>query len=235
MILIIQHLFGNFFSDSKTTTTRLSNFAEDAYNKLVSQNVNNVFDEIIACFEVPKNGLMALISGVDVALGVQKGKTLTTDQLIALFKKTMSEKEGVIADALGGFGSTGYIEFYPHGVNEYSKGTKTVMPTLINRGYTVATTHAAQLSPALLATLQAFKSSWNTNRQGQQEQIGTVNDSRDDRDQLRAELEIGLLKAIHKMADKYPNNINVCTSYFNFNLLYPISRSKKNNPDAPVQ
>jgi len=236
MLMIVQHLFGNIFDDSKITTTRLTNFAEDAENRLKSQNTGGEFDEIISYFQSPVEKIRTQITNLDVALGIQKGKTLTTDQFIALFKKTMSVKEGVIADAVGGFNTPGFIEFYPHGVSEYTKGTKTQMPTLINRVYDVATNHEAQLSPALLATLQAFKISWENNREGQQQQKGTVSDTRDDRNSLRINLEIGMLQAIHAVALRFPNNIDHCTSFFDFNLLYPVSRSKKNQqPTPPTQ
>jgi hypothetical protein len=89
------------------------------------------------------------------------------------------------------------------------------------------------LSPTLLATLQAFKTSWDNDRGGQQQQKGTLSDTRDERNSYRMDLEIGLLKAIHAIALQFPNNVDHCTSFFDFNLLYPASRGKKSDTTTP--
>lgn len=234
MLMIVQHLFTNIFDDVKITTVRLANFAEEALNRLISQNQTKEFDLIIGYLKTPVAELLSYISAVDVALGIQKGKTLTNDEFIKLFKKTMSDKEGVIADAVGGFSSPAFIEFYPKGVTEYSKATKTNLPTLIKRVNKVATAYKAKLSPALLATLQAFESSWEANRNTQVQQKGNLSDSRADRNDLRTNVEIALLKAVHATALEYPADLEKCTIFFKFNLLYPVSRTKKDTITPPV-
>jgi len=234
MLMIVQHLFNNIFDDVKITTVRLANFAEEALNRLLSQNQNKEFDLMIGFLETPVAELLSYISAVDVALGIQKGKTLTNDEFIKLFKKTMSDKEGVIADAMGGFNTPAFIEFYPKGVTEYSKATKTNLPTLISRVNKAATTHKAKLSPALLATLQAFESSWQANRDTQVQQKGTLSDSRADRNALRTNVEMALLKAVHATALAYPGDVEKCTVFYKFHLLYPVSRAKKDTPTPPV-
>lgn len=232
-MLVVQNLFSNIFDDVKITNIRLGNFGEDSLNRLTSQNASGDYDTIIAYFEPSLILLLDHISKVDVALGIQKGKTLTVDEFIKLFKKIMLEKEGVIADAVGGFGSPTFIEFYPLGTTEYTKANKTRMQTLVNRIYTVATNHAALLSPTLLATLQAFKSSWDDNRNAQEQKKGSLSDSRVERNTFRTNVEFGLLKAIHAIALKFPADVKQCTSFFNFNLLYPVSKAPKVTPPTP--
>ena len=109
--VLFNHIFGNIFDDVRITTPRLTNFAEDAHSRLLSQNTNNEYDAQIAQLRVAIDELTTKISKVDVDLAIQYGDTLTVDRLIADFKQVMQEKEGVIADALGGFDSVGYIEF----------------------------------------------------------------------------------------------------------------------------
>lgn len=229
-MLVVNNLFGNIFDDPRITNTRAGNFGEDSLNRLTSQNQSGEYDIIINYFEPPLILLLDYISKVDVALGIQKGKTLTVDQFIKLFKKIMLEKEGVIADAVGGFGSPVFIEFYPLGTREYSTAIKTKMQTLVDRLNTVTTTHAALLSPALVTTLLAFKTSWDENRNAQQQRKGNLSDSRVERNAFRNNLEIGLLQAIHAIALKFPGDVKQCTAFFNFNLLYPVSRAPKVTP-----
>lgn len=224
MKMIFQHLFSNFFNNKEITTTRLYNFAKDALSRFQAQNESNLYDEIIGYLEEPINILHVKISAVDVALGLQFGKTLTVDQLVRLFKKTMSEKEGVIADAVGGFDSPKYKEFYPHGLVEYSHASKSDMPVLTERVYIVTANNSSLLSPALVTKLQAFRSSWELNRTGQQQQKGEVSEERDERDTIRVDVEIALLKSMHALGFMNPGNSNHCYAFFDFNLLYPVSR-----------
>jgi hypothetical protein len=227
MVVIAKYAFGNFFNNERITTVRLAKFGHDAQNRLISQNTNDEYTPIITIFKDPLQGVQDEIDQVDVALGIQKGKTLTVDQFIKLFKKTMREKEGVIADAVGGFDSAGYLEFYPKGKTEYSQATKTEMPKLVDRVSILAESHAGQLSPALVATLQAFKTSWNLSRDGQEQQKGNLSDNRVDRNELRIKLEISLLVAIHQIALKFPGNEEQCKKFFDFNLLFAVPKGKK--------
>jgi len=220
MTVISNYVFGNFFDNRRITTVRLANFGQNALSRLTAQNTNNELSPIIAYFEEALHKVQQEIDQVDVALGIQKGKTLTVDQFIKLFKKTMKEKQGVIADAVGGFDSAAYLEFYPKGNVEYNKATKTKLTVLVDRIHQVASNHAEQLSPTLLATLQAFKTSWEQYRDGQEQQKGNVSDNRADRNQVRTDLELGLLAAIHQIALKNPGNEEHGKKYFDFNLLF---------------
>src|SRR5213075_30890 len=121
------------------------------------------------------------VSDVDVALSLQMGKTLTVNQVMAAFKLTMSIKEGVIADDLGGRNTPAYLEFYPHGIFEYSKATKAEMPTLTVRVKTGATAHSVPLGATLTSLLTGFKAQWETARSQQDTQKGSVEDNRSQR------------------------------------------------------
>ena len=224
MKMIFQHFFGNFFENKEITSKRLYNFGKDALSRFQTQNDAQLYDDIIAFLTVPVNAFEDKISKVDTALGIQYGKTLTVDQLIRLFKKTMSDKEGVIADAMGGFDSPIYLEFYPNGVFEYSRANKREMPFLVNRVYAATTAHASLLSPELVLKLKAFKTSWNLERTDQQHQKGEVSEDREERDVIRVELEIALLRAMHTLGAMYPANSAHCVTFFDFNMLFPVSR-----------
>lgn len=227
MNFVFLHFFGNMFENPHITTTRLYNFAKDTLSRFQAQNEGNLYDDIIAFLIIPILNLEGSISRVDVALGVQYGKTISVDQLIRLFKKTMSDKEGVIADSVGGFDNPKYLEFYPHGLTEYSHANKRDMPFLVDRINTVTTTNASLLNPDLVLKLKAFKSSWDLNRTDQQQRKGEVSEDRGERDLVRMDVEIALLKAMHTLGAMYPANSTQCATFFDFNLLLPVSRSGK--------
>src|ERR1700690_397211 len=137
--------FDNIFESTKITDVRLNNFAGDSLNRLTAQNTGGDYTALITLLTPPYNAMQSIISSVDVALGIQRGKTLTLNEFIAFFKKTMSEQEGVIANAVGGFESPSYLEFYPNGVTEYSAATKANLPVLVDRVNAAATAYATQL------------------------------------------------------------------------------------------
>jgi hypothetical protein len=214
-----EKLFENFFDDKNIATPRLLNFGSDTLNRLIAQN-NPAYDALIKLLTPLVTAMQTQISEVDTALGLQKGTTLTVNQLIELFSTTMKQQEGVIANAVGGFGTPAYIEFYPHGFSEYTNATKTQMATLTDRVNTASTAHAAELGAPLTAKLQAFKTAWDNSRTAQVQQIGSVGGNRNQRNDARTQLETGMLTAVHTIAALYPGDVQQCSALFNFALLF---------------
>ncbi len=211
--------FDNIFESTQITSTRLSNFAADCLNRLTAANSGGAYTNLINLLTDPSDAMATLLSSVDTSLNTQKGKTLSLNQVIVLFKKTMSEQEGVIANAVGGFSSQGYLQFYPKGVSEYTSATKTALPMLIDRVNTVAGNYSAQLGDPLTATLQAFETDWELNRSQQQQQKGTVETTRTESTQARADLEMALVTVVHTIGSMFPGNPDQCLAFFNFALL----------------
>jgi hypothetical protein len=231
-------IFENFFDDPKIIPTRLSAFGDDTLNRITSANTGGDYTALITLLTAPLAALAAELGDVDVALAVQKGTTLTNDQQLEAFGKTMSSEEPFIARALGGKGSAVYLQFYPKGISEYTLANKTNMATLTNRVNIAATANAAALGPALTSTLQAFEKAWKSSRDEQQQQKGTLGNNRVDRSDARANAEIALLTVVHSIAAKFPGNVEQCKSFFNFNLLFAQTRRKHQtyaNPLAPGQ
>lgn len=219
-------LFGNLFDDVKIISSRLLNFSNDHLNKLVAANGGGAYTSLINLLTPLIAALTAELGDIDTSLNLQKGATLTVDQLLTSFRTTMSQQEGVIANALGGFGTPGYLEFYPHGVSEYTKVNKTTMPTLADRVSTAAAAHTAELTAPLVTTLQTFLSDWNKLRPSQQQQKGDVKNNRTERSIARQQLENGLLTSLHTIAALYPGNILQCSSLFSFSQLFATPRRK---------
>ena len=231
-MLIPEKVLGNFFDDERITSSRLANFASDCKNRLTSANGSGEYTTLITQLDAPLASLQKELSELDTAQAQQKGKTQTVNQQLTTFKKTLSDKEGVIADAVGGYDSPAYLEFYPQGLNEYSKATLTQMPVLVKRITAAATKYAAQLSPALVATLQGFETNWFATRDEQQKLKGAVSDNRTDRGEARTAVELALIVIIHTLGAKFPGDLEQCTAFFDVNLLEGVGRSKKEKGDG---
>lgn len=224
--VLFNHIFGNIFDDVRITTPRLTNFAEDVHSRLLSQNTNQEYDDQIAQLCVAIDELTTKISKVDVDSAIQYGDTLTVDRLIADFKRVLQEKEGVIADALGGFDSVGYIEFYPKGEVEYNQATKEKLPVLINRVAVLAQNYAVQLPSNLTIKLVSFATQWELYREKQLRQKGAVSEGRYERNEKRRALEIVLHQLMHFIAQKFPTNFHHCSIFFDMHLLYATGHKK---------
>ena len=183
------------------------------------RNNGGAYTNLISILTPPYNAMQELISSVDVALGIQKGKTLTLNEFMTLFKKKLSVQEGVIANAVGGFATPAYMEFYPNGVSEYTSASKTNLPVLISRINAAATAHVAELGAALTATLQAFETEWQLNRSQQVQQKGNVDNNRTARSQARVDLETALVTVVHTIGSMFPGDAEQCMMFFDFTLL----------------
>lgn len=219
-----EKLFGNFFKNHdghNIINRRFYDFSRDSYNKLTAANGAGDYTALIALIEPLIVTFGTEIGDVDVAITIRLGKTLTTDQVLAAFGLTMKEKEGVIANALGGFNTPAYLEFYPSGFGEYRKALKSQMPNLTLRVKTAATTHNVALGAPLTALLQGYQALWQTARDAQEVQKGVVDDNRTERTQARIALELGMLTVVHTIAAKFPGDVDACNNFFAFNMLFP--------------
>lgn len=219
-------LFGNLFNEEAITPVRLANFAQDALNKLTAA-ANPDFSFIISKLTAPLAALQTQLGSVDTSLTQQRGATLTNNQVLADFVDMMRTQEGVIANAVGGFKSPGYLQFYPHGLSEYSKATKPQMPVLVNRVKAAATSFATQLGEPLATSLQSFATAWENSRNEQQQQMGTVGDNRTERTTAEINVQLALVFAVHNVGAIFPGNVGQCSSYFDFSLLYPQAHPHK--------
>jgi hypothetical protein len=225
-MLAPEKLFENFLADRKITSPRLANFGTDCLTRLTTANTTGEYTPLIATLTPLVATFNQELGDLDTTKAQQKGRTQTLQQQMAAFKKTMSAKRGVIADALGA-DSEAYLEFYPQGMSEYSNATIAQMPVLVKRINTAATAHAAALSPALVATLQGFENTWFATRTEQVRVKHMVSDNRSERSAARTSLETALLVTLFTIAAKFPGNAQECLTFFDFGLLEGKGRGKK--------
>lgn len=228
--------FGNPFDDVEITTTRLFDFGTDTLNKLTQANgAPAPYTDLINLLTPKLAAVGTELGDVDTSVNIRVGKTMTVDGVIAAFKTTMSEQEGVIAAALGGKATPAFIEFYPQGVSEYRNGTKTAMPTLVSRVFDSAVKYATPLGATLTTLLKSYETSYNDARNAQQQQKGAVNDNRAERTDARIALELALTTTVHTIGAMFPGNVQQCMAFFSFNMLLPQTQHKHTNYTGTVK
>lgn len=212
--------FDNKFESNKITPQRLCDFSSDTASKMALHNSGGKFTAIIASLATATTALQNEINEVDTSLNIQKGATLTVNEVMNNFSKTMGDEEPFVARALGGSNTAAYLEFYPHKISEYTKASKEDMDTLTNRVFIAANKYTLLLGDTLTDNLAAFKTNWATVSGTQETQLNTVDAKRGVRTTKRTTLELLLMESLGIATQVYPGNAEACKQIFNFNQLY---------------
>ncbi|MEI6184254.1 MAG: hypothetical protein WCP65_01920 [Bacteroidota bacterium] len=227
--------FGNLFDNIHITPSRLTSFSNYTLARLKKTNPNNVFDDIIALLTPLDNQFSTEATTLDTSQNIQKGQTNLVDEFTTNFKHSISELEGVIAYAIGGKKQVGFIEFFPNGLTEYNNANRKEMSLLINRLDILADKYSKELGSNITAELKGFKTDWDTVYEEQGTAKADVSKNRSEKSFTRTALEIALMKAIHTVGLEFTDNIDVCSSIFNFNLLYYVTKHKHHHYTGSLQ
>jgi hypothetical protein len=216
----LRNVFTNYFLFERTriADNALKKFAEDHIQRLTANNGGGDFTTILNDTTNAYIGYFGNITDKDLALAVQQSLTMSADNLIANFKKTVSQKEGTIKSIYGKDSPT-YQEFFPQGLTEYSNATKANVETLMNRMVSSSTAHVADLTPAFVAIFTNIKSNYVTARTLQLAKIADVATQTTEKHDTRATLEIQLCKNVHFIGFMFPGDVDRCMDFFNQSII----------------
>jgi len=221
-----EKMFGNLFDSKEITALRLLIFAKDLLVNMIAANTTHAYDSKIAILTAKITQLETQVSSLDSILNLRRGQTDEVDLVTFNFIKKMSDMEGVIANALGGKSSIGFKEFYPLNMKDYDAANRTTMHTLTTRVNVAATKYATQLGVIITPDLQSFLPSYTAARSTQSTSTGTINTSRVSRTAVETETELALTGTVHFIGEKFPGDVVMCSSFFNFNLLFTVGHHK---------
>ena len=219
-------IFGNLFNTPLITPDRLLLGAKDHLVRITKGNTTHQFDAEIAILTPLIEVLEADVSNVDTTQNLQSGQTDEVDILTYNFHRTLSTLDGVIANSLGGKGTTAYKEFYPHGMTEYDQANRTTMVMLTTRVNKAATKYATQLGIVVTPKLQAFQAAYVTARGSQSTSIADLSSGKTDKKDSVIDVEVGLTQSLHKVGNLFPADVVKCSGFFNFNLFFTVGHRK---------
>jgi len=225
-MLNLEKVFGNYFNSTSITSLRLLIFAKDFLVNMTANNTTHVYDDKIALLTPFIAGLEKEVASLDSAVNLRSGQTDQVDAVAALFLKTMSAQEGVLADKFGGKDTLGFKEFYPMHLKDYNAANRTTLPILTKRVSVAALKYTTILGAPLTATLQSFFTNYTAARTTQSTTIGTVGSTRNARTTADFDLEIALTGAVHFVGVQYPGDVVSCSKFVNLNLLYTAGKHK---------
>ena len=219
-------IFGNLFDSTKINPVRLLIFAKDAVVNMTANNATHDYDAEIDILNTIIAQLETEISVLDSAVNLRSGETDELDAVVALFVKTMSTQEGVIADKFGGRDTIGFKEFYPALLKEYHGANRTTLPTLTERVSKAAVKYTTTIGAPLATKLQSFFVDYKATRSIQSNLTGTIGMTRGSRSVANLKLEIALTGTVHFIAGKFPGDVDTCSKFFKFNLLFTVGHHK---------
>src|SRR6185369_13694587 len=95
-MLHFQSIFKNLFADKNISDDNLKAFTEDHLQRIVASNGGGNYAVILFDTQNSYNGYFGNIASEDLNMSIRKSLTLSADNLLKSFKKTVSQQEGTI-------------------------------------------------------------------------------------------------------------------------------------------
>lgn len=213
-------LFKNYFHRPRITTRRLVNFANDHINRLLANNEDGWYDDMIATGRVVLQKLGVQLITIEGGQRVQQARTDTADKLMDELRDTMFDREDEIRYKLKAL--PGAIEaFFPGNTRTtYHWLAKERMFVLTGALQKAALRYATELGPELSSLLQDFAPRWRAVSDAQEQQMALLDEAREARDEARPELERLLMNHVYILGQRFLDNPDAAMALFNWPLLW---------------
>lgn len=215
----LETIFKNYFADPKISDDNLKKFTEDHLQRIVSNNSGGMFADMLTATQDGYNGYFGNIVNEDLNTVIRKSLTMSADNLIETFKKTVSQKEGTIKGLFASNSPT-YQEFFPQGLTEYNHANKANIETLMNRMVSSSTTHVAELGDPFVQLFTEIRDKYVSARTLQLGKKGDVASRKTDTKTSRTELELQLTKNVHFVGYNFPGDIAACVKFFDQSIIH---------------
>ena len=141
---------------------------KDRLHHLVSLGIN--LAHLVADTDKAVADLVKAHGSTDTSMVQLKSRTRTVDQLIADFSEKILEWETIILGKVKKKDSPIYLEFYPHGREEYHHITKGHINSLYERIITAFTNHKDLFGNEVIHEFEELRIAYNAARSNQNEQ-----------------------------------------------------------------
>lgn len=211
-------LFKNFFDTDKISDDNLKKFTEDHIQRLIANNGGGTFTSILTATTTKFNAYFGKIAAEDISFAVQQSLTKTVDQIMADFKNSVSQQEGLIRSFYNVNTST-YQEFFPLGVTEYRQAGKSNIETLMARMVSACTVHTADLGAAIVTLFTDYKTNYKAARDAQLLKFGEVDTNKTGTETARNDLEVQLCANLHFIGFTFPADVSRCMDFFDQSIV----------------
>lgn len=210
--------FKNHFDSSEFSNANWLRFVESHLQRMIRKNANSLYDERITLLRTAIEAFKKALNEEDTSFAQQQAQTKRTNDLIANFKSSVSQKEGIVRGTWG-IGSPVYIEFFPQGLTEYAQATKGNISILMNRIAAKAQKYAADLAPSFVDMFVDFASQYNTIRAEQLTSIGDVAADKTLVHETRFALSVLVMQNLHFVAFRHVGDADGGMDFFDQSII----------------
>ena len=222
-----QSYFDAFYSDlfnkENIIDARFQVFLRNFIASLIANNPGGVFTALIATLTADYTTYFGNFETKSVNIAERIGKTNNLNTESRLFVTTVRSKYSTI-ESVYAKGTSTFIEFFPHGLNEFSNITRANIQSISHRMATKATQYMASLGGAPFALIFTTLETNITTAIGLQNTdksvVKTITSSVITN---RAPVEDATMKAMYAVGLQFWPNQAACRSYFDFSLLFSVN------------
>jgi hypothetical protein len=188
---------------------------------LTAKNTTGQYDTLISALTNAYIAFFGKLTGEITDLAIQKAKTMIVDNIMRQFEDKVHRDYMVIGSKY--YKDTAeFIEFFPNGLDEYSKITKSSFEGIITRFIAALTSHQGGVITALmLADYTAIKNNYVSAHALQSDKKSDVATNRIEGKLKRVDMENELYLALLTITSEFYTTPEVIKEYFKTDLLYP--------------
>jgi hypothetical protein len=222
-ITLFDAFYTDLFDKENIIDSRFQVFLRNLIASLTTNNPAGVFTPQITALTSTYNTYFGNFETKSVNIAERVAKTSSLDTETALFASTVRSKYNSIA-AVYPIGDPVYIEFFPHGMTEFSRLTRENVQSVSHRIATKATEYMSTLGGAPFAliftnletNITAAIGAQNTKKSVVKAITGSVITN-------RAPVEDATMKAMYAVGLQFWPNQVTCRSYYDFSLLFGVN------------
>jgi len=223
----LENFFRNHFDSGKIGDDLFGLFAQDHIARLKANNPEGIYDLLMAPTEKAYNDYSDAKTTESLKIAQKEAATVDVIKYAKLFLGLVSMKEGTIRGTWGKTSAT-YQEFYPHGVSEYLRASRTGLIVLMERYIQIASRHMAELPDGFVALFTEVADKYKTSRGLQLSKMGDVSGDKLATARNRTVLEKQLMSNLLSIAKENIGNTDAMKVYFT--QYYIKKTAKPGNP-----
>lgn len=229
-MLKIGRYFENAFNDPQISAEELRSFTEDHIGKLRADASHAV---MLAATEAAFGPFDQALSARAQQIGALGGNTVSKNDVLQLFRTKIRQREGRVTDAFGK-GSAEYREIFPQGLTYYTRATMETVKQRLDYAVEKFTKYQAQLGAPLVTEFTELRTSFNSARDQQVDDKGSVSQARDAVKTTRRALELQLTDNLLTLAKEFKGQPDKAVLFFDQSRLEDPTQSQGTEAGTPA-
>ncbi len=226
----ISRYFENPFDDPEISGEELRSFAEDHLGKLKADTARAAMATATQAAFDPLDDALSTRAEQIGALG---GGTVSKNDVLQLFRTTIRQREGRVRDAFDK-GSPQYREIFPQGLTYYTRATMQNIKQRLDYAVEKFTKYEDELGVPLLTEFTGLRASFNSARDDQVEDKGSVSQARDAVKTSRRTLELQLTDNLLALAKEFKGQPDKAALFFDQSRLEDPTQSQATEAAKPA-